>query len=44
MKKVTFLFLLFAWIMCGGCTNQSNMGYVPVSGEGKIYYEEKGGG
>ena len=44
MKKVTFLFLLFAWLMCGGCTNQTNMGYVPVSGEGKIYYEEKGEG
>ena len=44
MKKVTFLFLLFAWFMCGGCINQSNMGYVPVSGEGKIYYEEKGEG
>ena len=44
MKKVTFLFLLFAWFMCSSCTNQSNMGYVPVSGEGKIYYEEKGEG
>lgn len=44
MRKVTFLFLLFAWVMCSGCTNQVNMGYVPVSGEGKIYFEEKGEG
>ena len=25
-------------------TNQAKMGYVPVSGKGKIYYEEKGEG
>ena len=44
MKKIGVLCFLIGWIMCSSCTNQANMGYVPVSGEGKIYYEEKGEG
>lgn len=44
MKKIGVLCFLIGWIMCSSCTDQANMGYVPVSGEGKIYYEEKGEG
>ena len=40
MTRIGILCFLIGWIMCSSCTNQANMGYVPVSGEGKIYYEK----
>ncbi|MBQ8521728.1 MAG: alpha/beta hydrolase [Bacteroides sp.] len=42
-KRTIPLLLLIALLLCG-CGNEVRSGFVPVSGGGRIYYEEKGEG
>lgn len=46
--KNTLLKALPIWmlvlILYQGCSGYTNYGYIPVSGDGHIYYEEKGKG